>query len=86
MSQRILTPGMLSERLKTIRVDRFGKSGAPLLAMRIGLPVGTWINYETGCNVPAHVLLKFIEVANASPLWLLRGEGDRYNSSSSPVD
>ncbi len=78
MLQRILTPGMLSDRLQTIRVDRFGRAGAPLLAKLVGVPVRTWLNYETGCKVPGHVLLKFIEVTNASPLWLLRGEGNRY--------
>ena len=68
----------LAERVQAIRIDTFGVHGGPLLAEELRLPFRTWMNYETGCTIPAQVILRFIEVTRANPHWLLTGEGDRY--------
>jgi hypothetical protein len=73
----------LADRVRTIRIQRFGENGGPLLAERIGVPFRTWINYEEGCTIPAQVILRFIEITDAAPHWLLTGEGQVYLSARS---
>jgi hypothetical protein len=68
----------LAGRLRTVRLDRYGEHGGPLLAEALGIPVRTWIRYESGATIPGLVLLRFIELANIEPQWLLTGEGQRY--------
>lgn len=70
----------LSQRVRTIREELFGENGGPLLAEEIGVPFRTWMNYEDGCTIPAHAILRFIEVTNADPHWLLTGEGRPYRT------
>jgi hypothetical protein len=69
---------LLAGRLRIVRLDRYGEHGGPLLAGALGIPVRTWIRYESGATIPGLVLLRFIEVANVEPQWLLTGEGQRY--------
>jgi hypothetical protein len=49
----------------------------------------TWMRYESGEPIPGAVFLRFVEVANVEPLWLLTGEGPKYQatfrSSRTPV-
>lgn len=68
----------LAQRLREIRVELFGEDGVPLLAEALHLPARTWRDYEAGVNIPARVLLRFVEISGSSPLWLLTGEGGRY--------
>ena len=68
----------LASRVRMIREELFGQNGGPLLADEIGVPFRTWMNYEDGCTIPAQAILRFIEVTNAEPHWLLTGEGDKY--------
>jgi hypothetical protein len=68
----------LSRRLSEIRQELFGEHGGPELARRLGLPARRWYNYETGCTVPAEVLLRFIEQTGVNPMWLAHGEGPKY--------
>jgi hypothetical protein len=70
----------LATRVRTIRVQTFGEHGGPLLAERIGIPFRTWSNYEEGITIPAQVILRFIEITDASPHWLLTGQGQPYLS------
>jgi hypothetical protein len=74
----------LSERLRQIRVELFGERGGSEMARRLGLPVRTWYNYESGVTVPAEVLLRFMELTGAEPLWLLHGQGPRYRDHAAP--
>lgn len=76
----ISIPEELSERLRQLREELFGKDGGPELARRMGIPARTWYDYETGVTVPAEVLLGFLEETGADPHWLLTGEGPRYRS------
>jgi len=68
----------LSHRIREVREELYGEHGGPLLADSLRLPFRTWVNYEGGCTIPAQVILRFIEVTDAHPHWLLTGEGDRY--------
>jgi hypothetical protein len=68
----------LAARVRDIRLELFGEHGGPLLAMKLGLPHRTWLNYEAGITMPASVILRFIDLTGASPRWLLSGEGERY--------
>ena len=65
-------------RVNQIRQELFGENGGPLLAEELGVPYRTWMNYEEGCTIPAQVILRFIEVTEADPHWLLTGEGATY--------
>jgi hypothetical protein len=74
----------LAARLRAVRMDRFGERGGPELARLIGVPARTWYNYEVGVTVPAEVLLRFLEVADAEPRWLLHGTGPPYRDPEAP--
>lgn len=68
----------LAHRIREIREDTFGQHGGPLLADALQLPFRTWLNYEGGCTIPAQTILRFIELTDAHPHWLLTGEGPKY--------
>jgi hypothetical protein len=73
---------VLAHRLRAVRLDMYGEHGGPLLAEALGIPVRTWVRYESGAPIPGLVLLRFIAVAGVEPLWLLTGEGQRYRDGS----
>lgn len=68
----------LAQRVRELRLERFGERGGPLLAEILGVPEQTWTNYESGVTIPASVILHFVELTGANPRWLRTGEGDRY--------
>lgn len=68
----------LSTRLREVRTELFGERGGSEMARRLGIPVRTWYNYESGVTVPAEVLLRFLELSNVEPAWLLHGRGQKY--------
>lgn len=68
----------LAERVREVREDLYGTHGGPLLAESLRLPFRTWLNFEAGCTIPAEVILRFIEITDADPHWLLTGEGEKY--------
>jgi hypothetical protein len=71
-------------RLRLIREEVFGPEGLSELAARLGIPAPAWQSYEEmGELAPAQILLRFIEVTGADPLWLLRAEGPRYREGKS---
>jgi hypothetical protein len=70
----------LARRIREVREELYGVHGGPLLAQKLGIPFRTLMNYEVGCTIPATTILRFIEVTDAHPHWLLTGEGDRYMS------
>lgn len=71
---------LLSERLREIRVELYGERGGSEMARRLGLPVRTWYNYESGVTVPAEILLRFVELTSVEPSWLLHGRGPRFRT------
>ncbi len=70
----------LARRVREIREELYGENGGPLLAAALRIPFCTWHHYESGCTIPAQSILRFIEVTDAHPHWLLTGEGEKYLS------
>ena len=70
----------IAGRLRLIRSEIFGDHGGPELADQLRLPFRTWFNYESGVTIPGEVLLRFLEITDIEPLWLLGGEGPRYRA------
>ena len=68
----------LAGRIKAVRIDLYGVHGGPLLAERLKVPFRTWVEYEEGLTIPAQTILRFIDLTNADPHWLLTGEGPHY--------
>ncbi len=68
----------LAERVREIRIALYGVNGGPLLAGLLDIPFRTLLNYENGCTIPAHTILRLIEVTGAHPHWLLTGDGHRF--------
>jgi hypothetical protein len=73
---------VLAGRLRSIRLERYGEHGAPLLAEALGIPVRAWVRYESGEPTPGLILLRFIEVVGVETHWLLTGEGRKYRVRS----
>ncbi len=71
----------LGYRVRLVREELFGAVGVSILADALSLPSRTLLNYESGCTIPARVLLRFLEVTGTEPHWLLTGTGTRYRSS-----
>jgi hypothetical protein len=69
----------LAVRLREIRRDLYGEFGAQTLADELEIQVGTWLNYERGVTMPAHVVLKLIDIARVNPHWLLTGRGEPHD-------
>ena len=69
----------LALRLREIREDLYGEYGAQFLADALEVRVETWLNYESGVTMPAHVVLKLIDIARVNPHWLLTGQGDPHD-------
>ena len=75
----------LSARLRELRAEAFGELGGPEMARRLNLPVRTWYNYESGVAIPGEVLLEIIDLTGVRPLWLLKGEGPRFEEGRGPT-
>jgi hypothetical protein len=69
----------LSERLREVREDLYGRDGSRFLADALEIPVQTWSNYESGVAVPADIVLELQVLASVNAGWLLTGEGEKYN-------
>jgi hypothetical protein len=68
----------LAQRVREVREDLYGEYGAQFLADALGLPLGTWANYEHGVIIPAEVILKLIDLTGVNPSWLLTGQEPKY--------
>jgi hypothetical protein len=75
------TPSDLAARLGAIRRDLFGEHGAPELAERLGISTRSWLGFEAGRSVPAHVLVRLVEVTTVDSIWLLSGRGRMYRAA-----
>jgi len=71
----------LAERLRMLRAELYGERGGPELSRRLGLPIRTWYNYESGVTVPAEVVLRIIELTSVEPIWLLHGQGPKFRAN-----
>jgi hypothetical protein len=68
----------IAGRVREVRVALYGENGGPMLAKALAIPFRTLHNYENGCTIPAHSILRFIEVTGVHPHWLLTGRGARF--------
>jgi hypothetical protein len=68
----------LAERVHEVRVALYGENGGPILAEALGIPFRTLHAYETGSTIPAHSILRFIELTGVHPHWLLTGQGKQF--------
>jgi transcriptional regulator with XRE-family HTH domain len=71
-----------ADRLREVRTDLVGKRGSQELADKLGIPVRTWANYESGIVVPAEIVLRLQVLSSVSARWLLTGEGEKYHSEN----
>jgi hypothetical protein len=80
MLEEILPSADLGRRVREIRVELHGEgeSGLEAISASLGLPAGTWANFERGVIVPAPLLLRFLSLTQANPQWLLNGSGPRF--------
>ena len=72
------TPRALAARLGQLRRALFGEHGAPELSRRLGIRTPTWLGYEAGGTVPAHVLVLLVEISAVDPIWLVSGRGPMF--------
>jgi hypothetical protein len=72
----------LGDRLRMIRVEAFGEDGVVTLADQLGIPARAWSEVEeSGEGLPAQLLLGFVQLTQADPIWLLIGVGKKYRGS-----
>jgi hypothetical protein len=50
-----------------------------MLAESLGISWRRLASIEAGGPIPAEIILALIEVTGVNPLWLLSGEGERYD-------
>jgi len=63
------------ERIKRLRLSRFGPRGQARFAAALGISSSTY-NYYEKCRVPpAHLLVRMAELTGADLAWLLTGRG-----------
>jgi hypothetical protein len=74
----------LAPRFRVIREHLCGAYGAQFLADALDVRLETWLNYESGVTMPAHVVLKLIDIARVNPHWLLTGHGDPHEDRMRP--
>ena len=75
----------IAERLREVRSEWDGEYGAQFFADALGIPLRTWMNYESGVTVPGEVILKLLVTTRISPHWLLSGEGAKFEHMQAKV-
>src|SRR5690242_2086128 len=75
----------IAGRVRAVRLGRFGDD-VDLLAVALGLPSETWLNYEAGVVMPAEILLHYMTLTGVDPEWLLTGRGERRESLPLDLD
>jgi len=71
---------ILAGRIRAIREELFGAEGGSSLAEAMRVPYQTWLDYESGLDIPALILLRFVAITTVHPHWLLTGNGDKFVS------
>jgi hypothetical protein len=76
--ERSALKAAIAERIRLVRQELYGEHGGPELAEALNLPHRIWYLFELGETIPAHVLLRFLELTSVEPGWLYTGRGVRY--------
>ena len=71
---------VLASRIRSIREEIYGEHGVPEIAEKLGLPLDTWRDFERGATIPGEILLCYLELTGADPLWLLTGVGAKFRA------
>jgi hypothetical protein len=82
MRKRPADYSTLSQRIRAVRTDLYGETGGPILARRLRIPLRSLARMETGAPFPGLLILKLIEVTGVNPLWLLSGDGERFDRAT----
>jgi transcriptional regulator with XRE-family HTH domain len=77
-----IEPTGLARRLRQVRLDCYGENGAPELALALGIPTRTWLNFERGVAPPAAVLLRLMALTGVEAAWLAAGRGAQFRAAS----
>jgi DNA-binding transcriptional regulator YiaG len=64
----------LARRIREVRTDLYGEFGIESFARALNLPVESWRNFEQGVTMPAEIMLKFLDITDTDPHWMLSGE------------
>jgi len=72
----------LAHRLRYVRCERFGEEGVQECAALLKVSLRTWASCEACGAISGGLLLRFIEVTQVEPSWLLRGLGPCYRTDS----
>lgn len=75
----------LAGRVRQVRQELYGEHGGPLLASALAIPHRRWHEFERGQEIPGEILLRFIQVTDADPHWLLTGEGDCFRNDRAGI-
>ncbi len=76
----------LADRLRLVSMDFARQKPGQRLCDVLGLPPRTLQNYESGCTIPAEVILAIIHTLGIHPNWLMTGQGARYRPASVNLD
>ncbi len=74
-----------SERLRNLRIHLFGERGQKHFAQYIGIPQSSLGKYEKSVSPNVQSLERIILRTGCSPRWLVIGEGDMFESSTTSV-
>ncbi len=72
----------LVRRIREVREDLYGEFGIEAIARALNLPEQTWCNFEGGVSMPAEIMLKFLDLTDTDPHWMLTGDGERCSAQS----
>ena len=67
-----------------MRVALYGEHGGPLLAEALGIPFVLCTATRPAATIPAHSILRFIELTGVDPHWLLTGRGTNSSMATDP--
>lgn len=70
-------PHPISARLKDVRISTYGERGRSGFSRDLGIPVTSYLHYETDRLPPVDLIVKVAELTETSLIWLLTGQGPR---------
>ena len=63
----------MADRLRNVRILKFGPRGKSAFAKALGIPLQTYVHYEQGRIPPPDLLARIMSVARVNPSWLKSG-------------
>lgn len=75
----------LSMRLAEVRREHYGERGRSSFARELGIPVTSYVHYESDRAPPAELLAQAAALTGTNLEWLLNGTGDRHARPAGPA-